>query len=67
MKLLRIELEEHAEVEHELAKRSHFCQRVIQKYKKQVKELEDELSNRNRSSSNKLNKNYAASSGIGTQ
>jgi len=33
MKLLKIELEEHAEVENELAKRSHFCQRVIQKYK----------------------------------
>lgn len=32
-KLLKIELEEHSEVEHELAKRSHFCNRVIQKYK----------------------------------
>jgi hypothetical protein len=29
MKILKIELEEHAEVENELAKRSHFCNRVI--------------------------------------
>ena len=29
MKLLKIELTEHNEVEKELAKRSHFCNRVI--------------------------------------
>ena len=33
MNLLVTELEEHKEVENELAKRSHFCTRVIQKYK----------------------------------
>ena len=42
MKLLKIELEEHAEVESELAKRSHFCQRVIQKYKTQINILKEE-------------------------
>jgi hypothetical protein len=39
MKVLKIELDEHQEVENELAKRSHFCARVIQKYKTQVKML----------------------------
>lgn len=29
MKALKVELNEHIEVENELAKRSHFCQRVI--------------------------------------
>jgi hypothetical protein len=29
MKALKLELIEHNEVENELAKRSHFCQRVI--------------------------------------
>lgn len=33
MKALKVELNQHNEVENELAKRSHFCQRVIQKYK----------------------------------
>lgn len=33
MKQLQIELQEHKEVEKELGKRSHFCNRVIQKYK----------------------------------
>lgn len=33
IKKLRKELSEHAEVEIELAKRSHFCQRVIKKYR----------------------------------
>lgn len=43
MKLLKIELEEHSEVENELAKRSHFCNRVIQKYKAQIEVLKEEL------------------------
>jgi len=48
MKLLKIELEEHQEVENELAKRSHFCNRVIQKYKAQIKLLKEEINeNRN--------------------
>jgi hypothetical protein len=46
MKVLKIELEEHAEVENELAKRSHFCNRVIQKYKAQVKMLQEEIAER---------------------
>jgi hypothetical protein len=29
MKALKAELNQHTEVENELAKRSHFCQRVI--------------------------------------
>jgi len=43
MKVLKIELDEHQEVEKELAKRSHFCTRVITKYKTQVKMLEEEI------------------------
>lgn len=46
IKLLKVELEEHAEVENELAKRSHFCQRVITKYKTQVKVLKEEIAAR---------------------
>ena len=46
MKLLRIELEEHSEVEKELAKRSHFCNRVINKYKTQIKMLKEEIQER---------------------
>ena len=45
MKALKIELNEHNEVENELAKRSHFCQRVIQKYKTQIKVLNEEIEN----------------------
>lgn len=33
MKALKAELNEHNDAENELAKRSHFCQRVISKYK----------------------------------
>lgn len=33
MKVLKNELDQHAEVENELAKRSHFCNQVIKKYK----------------------------------
>jgi hypothetical protein len=46
MKVLKIELEEHAEVENELAKRSHFCNRVIQKYKTSIKMLQEEIDER---------------------
>lgn len=45
MKALKAELNQHNEVENELAKRSHFCQRVIQKYKTQIKVLQEELDN----------------------
>ncbi len=37
---LKRDIEIHKEVEKELAKRSHFCQKVIKKLKQQVNELE---------------------------
>ena len=37
------DLEDHKEVEKELAKRSHFCQKVIQKYKQQAEELKKDI------------------------
>jgi hypothetical protein len=46
IKFLREELDEHVEVENELAKRSHFCAKVIQKYKTQIKVLQDEINER---------------------
>jgi chromosome segregation ATPase len=39
---LKRDIEIHKEVEKELAKRSHFCQKVIKRLKQQVKELEQE-------------------------
>ena len=60
IKLLKVELSEHAEVENELAKRSHFCQRVISKYKTQVKVLKEELKEREDSGTN-LNYNTFSS------
>jgi len=39
---LKRDIEIHKEVEKELAKRSHFCQKVIKRLKEQVKELEHE-------------------------
>lgn len=39
---LKRDIEIHKEVEKELAKRSHFCQKVIKRLKQQVKELEVE-------------------------
>ncbi len=42
MKTLKKDLVVHGEVEKELAKRSHFCQKVIDKYKVQIKELKEE-------------------------
>ena len=41
IQVLRKELVEHGLVEQELAKRSHFCQRVIKKYKAQLEELKN--------------------------
>ena len=43
MKQLRIELREHKEIEKELGKRSHFCNRVIKKYKDQILLLKEEI------------------------
>ena len=39
---LKRDIEIHKEVEKELAKRSHFCQKVIKRLKQQVKELEQD-------------------------
>ena len=39
---LKRDIEIHKEVEKELAKRSHFCQKVIKRLKQQVKDLENE-------------------------
>lgn len=39
---LKRDIEIHKEVEKELAKRSHFCQKVIKRLKGQVKDLEQE-------------------------
>lgn len=39
---LKRDIEIHKEVEKELAKRSHFCQKVIKRLKQQVKDLEQE-------------------------
>jgi chromosome segregation ATPase len=41
---LKRDIEIHKEVEKELAKRSHFCQKVIKRLKQQVKDLEQEKS-----------------------
>lgn len=40
---LQRDLADHKEVEQELAKRSHFCQKVIKKYKEQIQQLQDEI------------------------
>lgn len=40
---LQKDLADHKEVENELAKRSHFCQKVIQKYEGQIKKLKAEI------------------------
>ena len=40
---LKRELADHQDVEEELAKRSHFCQKVIKKYKAQIESLANEL------------------------
>mgnify|MGYP001258140741 CR=1 FL=1 len=43
IQVLQKDLVVHQEVEKELAKRSHFCQKVIDRYKEQIKELNVEL------------------------
>ena len=37
------DLIDHKSVENELAKRSHFCQKVIKKYKEQIKTLKADI------------------------
>ena len=43
---LKQELDEHKEVEKELAKRSHFCNQIITKYKTNIKMLQAEVAER---------------------
>ena len=43
---LKQELDEHREVEKELAKRSHFCNQIISKYKTNIKTLQSEVAER---------------------
>ena len=40
---LRKDIEIHKQVENELAKRSHFCQKVIKKLQERIKELNDDV------------------------
>ena len=40
---LQKDFADHKEVEKELAKRSHFCQKVILKYKEQIESLRNEI------------------------
>jgi hypothetical protein len=42
IEVLKRDIEVHKEIEKELAKRSHTCQKVIKRLKTQVKELEQE-------------------------
>ena len=41
---LKKDLIDHQDVEKELAKRSYYCQKVIQKFKEQLKELKNDIS-----------------------
>ena len=43
IKTLKRDLIDHQEVEKELAKRSHFCQKVIKKYREQIKQLREDI------------------------
>lgn len=48
IRTLQRDLSDHREVENELAKRSHFCQKVIQRYKAQIKQLQEDLEEQQR-------------------
>ena len=43
IKTLTQDLADHQQVESELAKRSHFCQKVIKKYKQQIAQLRADI------------------------
>lgn len=47
---LRKDIEIHKQVENELAKRSHFCQKVIKKLRQKLKELNEDIANTKKSS-----------------
>lgn len=51
---LKRDIQIHKEVEKELAKRSHFCQKVIKRLKQQVKDMEQTKVEGNTGSRNKL-------------
>ena len=40
---LKKDIEIHKQVENELAKRSHFCSKVIKKLKQKIKETQEEM------------------------
>lgn len=40
--IMKRDIQIHKEMEKELAKRSHFCQKVIKKLKEQVRQLEEQ-------------------------
>jgi len=50
---LRKDIEIHKQVENELAKRSHFCQKVIKKLRQKMKELTEDIQNAKKSNSEK--------------
>lgn len=43
IKTLKRDLEDHQEVENELAKRAHFCSKVVKKYREQINKLQKEI------------------------
>ena len=49
IKTLTQDLADHQQVENELAKRSHFCQKVIKKYREQIKQLKEDIEKQNQS------------------
>lgn len=53
---LKKDIEIHKQVENELAKRSHFCQKVIKKLRQKIKELNEEIENAKKSKSTKADK-----------
>ena len=54
---LRKDIEIHKQVENELAKRSHFCQKVIKKLKQKIKELADDIENAKKKTTTKTKPN----------
>lgn len=50
---LKKDIEIHKQVENELAKRSHFCQKVIKKLKAKIKELNEDMENAKKKSTTK--------------
>lgn len=53
---LRKDIEIHKQVENELAKRSHFCQKVIKKLQQKIKELNEDIANAKKNKTTKTTK-----------